>query len=153
MNKKQKMSDMLKDGVSVNEIESFARKYTSEVFLVLAILIASISSIFDFFSGAGWSIAFAGACAIISILFPNHIEAALRKLFSFGTQNEKSMQIIIGIVRIVLAIFVPFILFGFVGLLAGTSFHIHTRNAMNEKKENKPNEEHKKNSSDDGEHI
>lgn len=151
MAKKQKMSDMLKDGVSVQEIETFARKYTTEVFLVLAILIASISAIFDFFSGPGWSIVFAGICSILSILFPNQIEKGMKKLFSFGNKNEKSMQIIIGVVRIVIAIFIPFILFGFLGLLAGTSFHLHMRNA-GAHKEHKSSQDHK-GPSDDGEHI
>lgn len=151
MAKKQKMSDMLKDGVSVQEIETFARKYTTEVFLVLAILIASISSIFDFFSGPGWSIAFAGVCMIIAVLLPDQIEKGMKKLFSFSSKNEKSMQIIIGIVRIVIAIFIPFIIFGLLGLLAGTSFHLHMKNAT-ANKSHKDSDEHKGHS-DEGEHI
>ena len=55
---KNKFTDKLKEGVSVHEIESFARKHTSEVFPVLAIVIGSISSMFDFFTGAGFSIFF-----------------------------------------------------------------------------------------------
>ena len=150
MDKKGKISGMFKDGVSVNEIESFARKYTSEVFLVLAIIIGCISSIFDFFTGAGWSIAFLGIGAIVSVLFPNQIEKFLRKMFHIISKNEKSTQIIVGIVRIVIAIFVPFILFGLIGLGAGTSFHIHTKQASEGNHESHHEDKH---ASGDDEHI
>jgi hypothetical protein len=39
-------------------------------------------------------------------------------------------QIIIGIVKIIVALFIPFIFFGVMGLLAGTSYHYYTRHAQ-----------------------
>ena len=69
----KKIGEKIKEGVSVQELESLARKYTTEVFLILAIFVASISSIFNFFTGAGWSIAFAGLGAIISLSIPGSI--------------------------------------------------------------------------------
>ena len=55
---KDKFTDKLKEGVSVQELEEFARKHTTEVFSVLAIIVGAISSAFDFFTGPGWTIVF-----------------------------------------------------------------------------------------------
>ena len=53
--------------------------------------------------------------------------------------------------RIVIAIFVPFILFGHMGLLAGMSFHMHMRNASQQREHKSQSE--RKGPSDDNEHI
>jgi hypothetical protein len=37
---------------------------------------------------------------------------------------------VLGIVKIVVALFIPFLLFGVFGLLAGTSYHYYTRHAQ-----------------------
>ncbi len=127
MAKKDKFSDKLKDGVSVEEIENFARKYTSEVFAAIAIVVASISSAFDFFTGPGWSLLLAGLGAVIGIIFPNPIENFLAKTYSFVQKQEKSTQIIIGVVRIIIGLFIPFVIFAMMGLLAGSSYHEHMK--------------------------
>lgn len=146
MSKKNKI---LKDGVSVQEIENFARKYTNEVFSILALIVATISSVFDFFTGAGWSVVFAGIFAILAIIFPNQIERGLKKMYKVLSRDEKSTQIILGIVRIVIALFLPFILFGFLGLLSGISYHIHISKASHPEG---ASHEHK-GPSDDDEHL
>lgn len=123
---KQKITDKLKEGVSVKEIEDFAKKYTSEVFSALAIFIATVSSLFDFFTGAGWSVLFAGLGAITGLIFPNQVDAALEKFYSMVKRQEKPTQFIIGTVKLVIAIFIPFVLFCLLGLIGGTSKHIHS---------------------------
>lgn len=123
----KKVSDKIKEGVSVEEIEKFARKYTNEVFLILALIIATISSIFHFFTGPSWSIFSAGLLAIIGIALPIQVGKILKKLLKMQEKAEKSVVIIIGVVRIVLAVFIPFILFAEMGLLAGYAFHTTTR--------------------------
>jgi hypothetical protein len=70
MAKKENITEKYKEGVSVEEIEKFARKYTNEVFLILSLIIATISSIFKFFTGPSWSLIFAGLLAIAGIAFP-----------------------------------------------------------------------------------
>jgi hypothetical protein len=127
MAKKDKFSDKLKEGVSVEEIESFARKYTSEVFAAIAIIIASISSAFDFFTGPGWSLLLAGLGAVVGIIFPGPVESFLAKCYSFVQKQEKSTQIIIGVVRIIIGLFIPFVIFTMMGLLAGSSYHEHMK--------------------------
>ena len=127
---KNKLSDKLKEGVSVQELEDFARKYSTEVFTVLALVIGAISSMFNFFTGPSWTILFMTIGAICGILFPNPVERGLRQLYEFTFKQEKTTQFIFGAVKIVIAIFVPFVLFGIIGLLAGTSYHYYTRRAQ-----------------------
>jgi hypothetical protein len=134
---KNKFTEKLKEGVSVKEIESFARQHTVEVLSVLAIIIATITSCWDFFTGPKMSLFFAALGTIITILFPVPVERTLKRFYSFTIKQEKSAQLMIGVVKIVVAIFIPFILFALVGLLAGSSYHYYIRHAQI-MSENKP---------------
>jgi hypothetical protein len=127
----------IKEGVSVKEIESFARKYIIEGFLILALIIATLSSAFDFFTGPGWSIIFTGVGGIVSVAFPDQVMKIGKPLFSFLKKQEKTIQIIIGIVRLIFAIFIPFLLFLEVGLLAGLAFHQNSKISFEKKEEKK----------------
>jgi hypothetical protein len=146
---KNKFSEKLKEGVSVKEIEEFARHHTFEVFSVLAIIIATITSSWDYFTGPRLSLFFAALGTIATILFPVPIERGLKQLYIFSLKQEKSTQLILGAVKLVAAIFIPFILFGIVGLLAGSSFHYYIRHAQITN-ENQPSKS--KRSSEGGEH-
>ncbi len=135
MAKKEKLTEKFKEGVSVEELEKFARKYTSEVFLIVAIIIAAISSAFGFFTGPSWSIFFAAICAIISIAIPTKIEPMMKKIVSIAYKKEKSTEIVVGVIRLVIAIFIPFILFAELGFLAGLAFHNIAKLHLNLKKD------------------
>ncbi len=137
---KNKLSEKLKEGVSVQEIEDFARKHTTEVFSVLAIIISAISSAFDFFTGPGWSIFFLALGTIVAIFFPAPIERGLKQLYSFTFKQEKTTEMILGGVSLIVAIFIPFLYFGLLGLLAGTSYHYYIRHSqiMNENRPSRP---------------
>lgn len=130
MAKKEKMSDKLKEGVSIQELEDFARKYTSEVFMALAIIIATASSMFDFFTGPGWSLLFAGLGAVLTIVLPDQMSKFVSMAHNFVHKQQRSTQIIIGIVRIILGLFVPFIIFGMLGLHAGVGCHDMTKRSQ-----------------------
>lgn len=128
MNKK--LMDKIKEGVSVQEVEDFARKYTMEVFSVLAIVIASISGMYDFFTGAKMTISFTAIGTILGIFFPVPVEKGLKQFYSFAYKQEKTTQLVLGCVKIVVGLFIPFVIFGALGLLAGTSYHYYTRHAQ-----------------------
>ena len=117
------MGDKLKEGISVKELETFARKHLNEGLLILAIVIASFSSMLGFFTGPIWSIAFAGLCAVLGIAFPDQVMKLQKPIFKFLSRQDKTTQITIGIVRVILAIFIPFVIFAEMGFLAGSSFH------------------------------
>lgn len=126
----KKISDKIKEGISTQQIENFAKKHTQEVFSTLAIFIGAISSIFDFFTSASWSILFMAIGAIFAIAFPVAIEKKLKKIYNFSLKQEKTTEMVLGGVKIVIAIFLPFLYFGFLGLLAGTSYHYYIRHAQ-----------------------
>ncbi|MBU6383944.1 MAG: hypothetical protein KGR16_06490 [Verrucomicrobia bacterium] len=126
----KKLMDKIKEGVSVQEVEDFARKYTTEVFSVLAILVGSISSMYDFFTGARMTIVFFAIGVIVGIFFPAPVEKGLKQFYNFSFKQEKTTQMVLGVVKLVVGLFIPFVLFGFMGLLAGTSYHYYTRHAQ-----------------------
>ncbi len=116
--------DKIKEGVSVKELESFARKYTVEGFIILSLIIATLSSGFGFFTGAGWSVVFAGIGAIISVAFPEAVWRIVKPLFNFTCKQDKATQIIVGVVRLIFAIFIPFLIFLEIAILGGIAFHL-----------------------------
>ena len=131
----------IKEGVSVEEIESFARKHMVEIFLVAAIIIAT------FFSNIFWSnwlsIGFAGFGAVVSLLIPEKISQLEKQLFHIFRKDEKTTQVIIGVVRILLAFFLPFVIFAEIGLLAGCGYHFfHNDKTISEKITIPPEEHH-----------
>jgi hypothetical protein len=126
----KKLTDKIKEGVSTQQLENFARKHTPEVFSTLDIFIGAVSSIFDFFTGAGWSILFLAIGAIVAIAFPVFVEKKLKKICHFTLTQEKTTEMVLGGVKIVIAIFLPFLYFGFLGLLAGTSYHYYIRHTQ-----------------------
>ena len=144
--KKSSISEKIKDGVSVHELETFARKYTVETFVILSIIIAAISSTASFFMSAGWSLVFAGLGAIVSLALPEKVRKIEKLYFKFVTKQEKSSQIAIGIVQIAVALFIPFVVFAQVGLLSGISFHhySHFPECANDENCKCANEEEKK---------
>ena len=144
MAKKDKLSEKIREGVTVEDLEKFARKYTNEVFLILALLIATVSSVFGFFTGPVWSVLFMGILAIVALALPERIGNFLRKILKFQVTAEKSITIMIGIVRIIIGLFIPFVLFAELGLLAGYAFHTTAKEFII-KKDNSPNKDEEKN--------
>jgi hypothetical protein len=126
---KNKFTEKLKEGVSVQEIENFTRKHLTEVFAVAALVIGAVSSSWDFFTGPKLTIMFFTLGAVLGIFFPIPVEKSLNRMYGFSHKQETTTQIVLGAVKIVVAIFIPFVLFGIFGLLAGTSYHYYTRHA------------------------
>ena len=124
---KNKFSKKLKEGVSVEELEDFARKHSTEVITIVALIIGSISSMFNFFTGPTWTILFTTLGIVLGVFFPTPADKGLKQLYDFTFKQEKSTQLILGGVKIVIALFIPFVLFGVMGLLAGTSYHYYSR--------------------------
>ncbi len=134
------LMDKIKKGISVEEMENFATKYTPEVFSGLAIVIGTVSSMYDFFTGPKLTLLLLAVGMVMGTFLPAPSEKWLKQYYSFAHKQEKTSQMVLGCVMIVVALFIPFILFGFIGLLAGTSYHYYTRHAqiMSENKPHKP---------------
>ena len=108
----------LKQCVSVKEIEDFAKKHRYEVFFCLLLVFACIFGVIGHFK-AGWSIILAGVGGILGFIFPAKIEDFLKKAFGFALKQDLSIQIVIGIASLIIAIFLPFVIFFVVGCFGG----------------------------------
>lgn len=122
----KKLSDRLKDSLSFRDLDGYSRKHSTEIFTAIALAIAAISSSWDFFTGPKLSIFMFVFAAIVGIFFPAPVQTLIKKMWGFFNVQEKTTQLVLDGARIVVAIFVPFLLLGAFGLLAGLSFHYYT---------------------------
>jgi membrane associated rhomboid family serine protease len=103
----------------VKEIEAFARKHRFEVVFCLSFIFACFFS-FVFF-GAGAAVLFGAIGGILGVLFPSKIEHFGRTIFNFVFKQEQTTQIVLAVVWVVLSIFLPPLVFLFLGLHGGKS--------------------------------
>jgi hypothetical protein len=109
--------DKSKEGVSVKEIEAFAKKHRFEVFFCLAFVLACFFTFVLW--GPGWSIIAAAVGAIIGILLVGKVAHLSKMIFSFIFKQEPTVQLVLGIVSLILAIFLPPLYFLLLGLHGG----------------------------------
>ena len=105
-----------KDGVSVKEIETFAKKNRFEVFFC-AIFILSCFFTFVFFTA--WSLIFIAIGGILGVVLPTSVEKLLRTAMRFVIRQERTTQLVLGAVTCVLSIFLPPLIFLLMGLSGG----------------------------------
>lgn len=111
-----------KEGVSVKEIEEFAKKHRFELFFCLMFLLACIFGIIGAFR-PGWSILLAMAGGILGVLLPAKIDQILRKAFQVVFKQDKTIQLVFGIVALILSCVIPFIVFLLLGIAGGRAIH------------------------------
>ena len=109
-------------------VEKFARRYTVETLTALAILVGAFSAWMHLFIGTlGWSVIFMAAGAILGIFFPSHIDQGIKKIYFWSCGGNRMGEMLMEIGKIAIALFLPFLYFGFLGLMAGTAYHYYTR--------------------------
>ncbi len=108
-----------KEGVSVKELENYAKKHRFEIFFCILFILASLFTLI--FWGPTISIFLAGIGGIISVLLPEKIEHLSRKFSAMAFKQQGTTQLIIGIVALIVAIFLAPIIFLLMGLHAGKS--------------------------------
>jgi hypothetical protein len=110
--------DGKKEGVSVKEIEDFARKHRFEVFFCLLFILAAIFNFFSFFK-AGWSILLSAVGGCLSVAFPTKVDSLLKKMFQFLFKQDATLQLVLGVVCLIIAVFLPPVIFVLMGLFGG----------------------------------
>lgn len=105
-----------KEGISVKEIENFAKNNRFKLFLCLAFLLACFFS-FVFFSK--WSLILAAVGGILGVLMPSKVEGLVEKIRFFCEKQENVTQLILGCVGLILSIFLPFLTFLALGAAGG----------------------------------
>jgi succinate dehydrogenase hydrophobic anchor subunit len=105
------------NGISVKEIEEYAKKNKFPVALALAILLACLFSVF--LSMTKFCIILLTLAALTGIFIPGKVAYIAKKLYSFIGKQDKTIQVVIGSVFLVIAIFFPPAIFLLLGLHAG----------------------------------
>lgn len=108
-----------KEGVSVKELEGFAKKHRMEVFFCLFFFLAGIFGLFLW--NPAWSVLLGAIGAIIGALIPVKIKGISHSLWQFVFRQDRTTQIIIAVIAFVLAIFVSPLVFLLIGLHGGKS--------------------------------
>ncbi|NNM43974.1 MAG: hypothetical protein HKM07_06490 [Chlamydiae bacterium] len=116
----------LTEGVSVKELEHFAKQYRIEVVYCLALVLACFFSFFMF--GPGWSIFFASVGGILGLTLTKKIESVFKFAAHFILKQETMTQLILATVFLLLAIFVPPLIFLKLGLHGGVSLFNSMKN-------------------------
>ena len=130
------MNKKLKEGVTVQELENFGKKYHIEIFLAFYFVVATLLTFI--FYGAGWSIFFGGIGAIVGIWIPKKVEKTFQSIFRYIFNQEKTTKIVLGAVGVVVAFFIPPLIFFFLGMAGGEALHKGaTSGALPVKKEKK----------------
>lgn len=106
-----------KEGVSVKEIESFAKKHRFEVIFCLIFVLACFFSFVMW--GPWWTIIAATAGAILGVFFPSKVAGVSTKILQFVFKQEQTTQLVLAIVCLILAIFIPPLIFIILGLHGG----------------------------------
>lgn len=120
-------SNKLKDGVSVKEIENFAKKHRFEVFFCVSFVLACF---FTFVFFTAWSLVFAVIGAIIGVAMSPGVDRLIKVSIRFVLKQERTTQIILAVVGWVLSIFLPPLIFMLIGLAGGKSL-IKVANEIN----------------------
>lgn len=122
------------------EMGNFTRRYLTETLSAAALIIGSFSAWKGFFFGGPFATLLCLAvCAILGIFFPNQIDAGLKKAAaSFNTKNRIN-EIVFGAIMIGVSLFVPFVYFGLIGLLAGCAYHHYSQGSQSQNTQNKGN--------------
>lgn len=117
------MDEKKKEGMSVRELEGYAKKHRFEIFFCLLFVFASLFTLV--FWGAVFSIFFTGIGGIIGALFPIRVEMMASKALRFFNNEKPATQNIVMIAFLLVAIFLAPLVFLIVGLHAGKDLATH----------------------------
>lgn len=113
--------DNSKDGVTVKQIEEFAKKYRYSILLCISFILAFFFS-FVFF-GPGWGILFASIGGVLGAIFPKIVEQLITKSYHFLFKQEMVTQIVLAVVIIVISIFLPLVIYLVMGGVGGSALY------------------------------
>lgn len=114
--------DGKKEGVSVKEIEEFAKKHRFEVFFCLMFLFACVFGLVGMFR-PGWSILLGMVGGALGVIFPVKMDQLLKSVFSFAFKQDKTVLIVLGVVSLLISCIFPFVVFLIVGVAGGRAMH------------------------------
>jgi len=118
--------EKLKDNLP--DFKQFARKYISESATIVALLVGGVSAWLHLvFGGIGITLLFLVIGTALGIFWPVQIDNLLKKFYAMSLKRNKTSEMIVGGVEVVVAFLLPFIFFCMIGMLAGSAYHYFTR--------------------------
>lgn len=110
-----------KEGVSVREIGEFTKKHRFEVVFCLAFI---LSCFFTFVLwGPAWSIIACAVGGVLGTLFSGRVTLFSKKVLQFIFKHEQTTQLVLGVVFLILAVFLPPLIFFLLGMHGGKDMH------------------------------
>ena len=106
-----------KEGMSVKELEMFAKKHRLKLFFCLAFVLACFFSFAMF--GPGLAIIAATIGVLIGVLLAGKVMGISKTILTFLFKQERTTQIVIGVLLLVVAVFLPPLFFLILGLHGG----------------------------------
>ncbi len=113
-----------KPGVSVHEIESFTKKNRMEIFHTIIFILSAIFTFWIF--NVAWSIFAAAIGGIVGVWFSRKVEGLSQKVVRFIFKQETITQVVLGVVGWILAIFIPPLIFFYLGIMGGKSCYFQS---------------------------
>jgi len=121
--KKTDIQKEKKEGISVKELEGFVSKHRYEAFLVAMFVLATIFGM-GIIWHCFWSLLFAMIGAVVGALIPGKISKMLQAVTNFVMKHDKSTQLVLAGVILVLSVLVCPLVFLLMGLHGGKSLHM-----------------------------
>lgn len=125
-----------RDGFTVSELENKIKKYGIEISLCTVFVLTAIFTLVWGGAMILWSILLCMILGIIGALFPKQVKKILHSGLELACK-EKVSAIATAIIGILISIFLPLVIFAFVGLIAGKSIALHICNCSSGSCENK----------------
>jgi hypothetical protein len=108
-----------KEGVSVEEMQSFFKNYGPEISLCLIFILSAISARF-LFGMENWCVLLLGLGGVIGTLLPNPIRSSVSSVMRYSASSgNRYGQLLIAIVAIIVSIVAAPLTFLVFGLVAG----------------------------------
>ncbi len=118
--------EKLKDNLP--DFKQFARKYISESATIIALLVGGLSAWKHLvFGGIGITLLFLVIGTALGIFWPVQIDTLLKKFYQLSYKRNRTSEMIVGGIEIVVAFLFPFVFFAMIGMLAGSAYHYFTR--------------------------
>ena len=108
------------------EMEKMTHRYLVEILTAVSVVVGWLSASGHWFVGSlVWSVLFLVIGALAGLFFPVHIDHAMKNVYFFSSGRNQVYTIGAEAVKIAVALFLPFLYFGFLGLLAGTAYQYY----------------------------
>lgn len=118
--------DMDKMKESLSGLERFANRHLVETLTWGAFVLSIFSAWSGLFIGTlGWCLLFLIAGVGVGVFFPRNVDHVLKKIYSFSGSSKQLTPIVAEVIKIIVALFLPFIYLGFAGVMAGTAFEYY----------------------------